>query len=226
MSLDLEFEHERVAIVADDADGVTAIVAVHSTALGPAMGGLRLRAYHRLSAALDDALRLSRAMSIKNALAGLELGGGKMVLVDDGGWRDPTDRARRMRAVGRIVETLGGEYITAEDVGTTPLDMEQIATMTEWVAGTPVQSGGRGDPSSATARTVLEAIRAAVRVRLATDLSDITVGVQGAGRVGSRLVELLCDAPVLGSRSRTLSPLAPNSLRFVPVRMPCPRTSS
>lgn len=195
MSLDLEFEHEQVAIVGDPETGVRAVVAVHSTALGPAMGGLRLRAYPHLTDAVDDALRLSRAMSMKNALAGLDLGGGKMVLLDDGGWAEPAERARRMQAVGRIVETFGGSYITAEDVGTSPADMDEIARQTPWVAGRPPSSGGRGDPSTATASTVFGAIRDAARVRLgAENLDGVTVGVQGAGHVGSRLVEMLRDA--------------------------------
>lgn len=195
MSLDHEFDHERVAVVAEPETGLRAVVAVHSTALGPAMGGLRLKAYPNLTDAVDDALRLSRAMSMKNALAGLDLGGGKMVLLDDGGWAEPAVRAARMRAAGRIVDTFGGSYITAEDAGTTPTDMDEVARGTRFVAGRPRSSGGRGDPSAATASTVFGAIEAAARVRLgAEDLVGVTVGVQGAGSVGSRLVELLRQA--------------------------------
>jgi leucine dehydrogenase len=195
VSVELEFDHERVEIVTDSLTGFIAVLAVHSTALGPAMGGLRLRSYPGVAAALADSLRLSRVMSLKNALAGLELGGGKMVLVDDGGWSDGAERAERMRAVGRMIEALDGAYITAEDVGTTPEDMEEIATTTNWVAGRPIDSGGRGDPSPSTALTVFGAIRAAASERLGSEEIDgLLVGVQGVGHVGSRLVELLRGA--------------------------------
>ena len=157
------------------------------------MGGLRLLRYPVLEDALVDALRLSRAMSLKNSAAGLDLGGGKAVLLDDGAWEGA--RAERMRAVGRAVERLGGRYVTAEDVGTTPDDMDAIAAVTANVAGRPLEQGGRGDPSPATARTVFAAIEAGVRLRLgATSLDGIRVGVLGAGHVGARLVGLLAEA--------------------------------
>lgn len=193
--LDPSFGHERLEIFHDSATGVTGIVAIHSTVLGPAMGGLRLRAYRSHADAIEDALSLAQAMTLKNAAAGLDLGGGKAVLVDDGGWSSPTRRAERMRAVGRIVEQLGGRYVTAEDVGTTPLDMEQIGEETQWVAGGPTDRGGSGDPSPATARTVLGAIRAGAGLQLGvSDLAGVRVGVQGVGHVGAALAGLLVEA--------------------------------
>jgi glutamate dehydrogenase/leucine dehydrogenase len=189
------FEHERLIVFHDAATGAAGAVAIHSTALGPAMGGLRLSRYRELGDTCADALRLARAMSLKSAAAGLDLGGGKAVLIDDGGWKDAMLRAARMRAVGLVIAELGGRYITAEDVGTTPEDMEEIGSQTSWVAGRPIARGGRGDPSPATALTVFNAIRVAVCQRLATDgLRGVHVGVQGVGHVGRALVELLRDA--------------------------------
>lgn len=194
----VEFEHEQLSVFHDPESGVTGVIAIHSTALGPAMGGLRLFSYPSLDDALVDALRLARAMSLKNSAAGLDLGGGKAVVIDDGRWG--ADRRRRMEAVGRSVAALGGSYVTAEDVGTTPADMDAIAAVTEHVAGRPPERGGRGDPSPHTARTVFGAIESAVRLRFgATSLDGIRVGVLGAGHVGSRLVGLLAEAGALVS---------------------------
>lgn len=194
-SIDGEFDHEQLELLRDPATGLTGAVAIHSTTLGPAMGGLRLSAYPGIAAAAVDALRLARAMTLKNAAAGLDLGGGKAVLLDDGGWRDPADRAARMRAFGAFLERLGGRYVTAEDVGTTPADMEQIAAVTGHVAGRPADAGGRGDPSPATARTVFGAIADAAALRLgASTLEGVRVGVLGVGHVGARLAALLRDA--------------------------------
>ncbi|MBS1862328.1 MAG: Glu/Leu/Phe/Val dehydrogenase [Actinobacteria bacterium] len=188
-----EFRHERLTVFSDRETGATGAIAVDSTALGPAMGGLRLFAYASLDELIVDALRLARAMSFKNAAAGLELGGGKAVLLDDGRWGDL--REERMRAVGRQIEALAGEYITAEDVGTSPGDMQAIAAETAYVAGRPADLGGRGDPSPYTARTVFAAIAAAARIELRrTDLEGLRVGVQGVGNVGGRLVALLTEA--------------------------------
>jgi leucine dehydrogenase len=170
-------------------------VAIHSTALGPAMGGLRIRRYDSLEAATVDALRLARAMTLKNAAAGLALGGGKAVLMEDGRWHD---RLGRLRAFAGVLERLGGRYITAEDVGTTPEDMDILAGRVPWVAGRPVQRGGRGDPSPATARTVFGAIEQAVAAHLdRPTLAGVRVGVLGAGKVGSRLVAALAEAGAL-----------------------------
>ena len=124
-------------------------------------------------------------MTCKNAFAGLDLGGGKAVLIDDGQWER---REERMRAFGALLERLGGRYITAEDVGATPHDMETIAEVTDHVAGRP---GGQGDPSAATARTVFGAIRNTAAIELGRGLDELTVGVLGVGHVGARLVKLL-----------------------------------
>lgn len=189
-----EFEHESLRLFDDPETGMRGCVAVHSTALGPAMGGLRLTDYETISHATVDALRLSRAMSLKNAAAGLDLGGGKAVLVDDGRWTGDR-REARMRAFGVVVERLQGAYVTAEDVGTSPADMESIAVETSFVAGRPTAAGGRGDPSPATAETVLAAIAGGVEVGLGReDLEGVRVGVEGAGHVGGALVGLLRQA--------------------------------
>jgi len=192
--LSREFEHESLTLFEDPESGMRGCVAIHSTALGPAMGGLRLSRYEGISVAAVDALRLSRAMSLKNSAAGLDLGGGKAVLIDDGEWTGEL-REARMRAVGVRIGRLGGAYVTAEDVGTNPGDMEAIATQTPYVAGRPPSSGGRGDPSPATAETVFAAIVSAVDVGLGrADLEGVRVGVEGVGHVGAALVRLLREA--------------------------------
>jgi len=191
--LEREFGHEQLKVFRDPETGVIGAIGIHSTALGPAMGGLRLFAYPGLDEAIVDVLRLSRAMSFKSAAAGLDLGGGKAVLIDDGGWDDARDE--RMGAVGRTIEQLGGRYVTAEDVGTTPSDMDAIADVTRYVAGASVSRGGSGDPSPFTARTVFASIEGAVGVRLGRgSLEGLRIGVQGVGNVGSALVRLLCAA--------------------------------
>jgi glutamate dehydrogenase/leucine dehydrogenase len=188
-ALRTSFEHEHVELFRDPRTGLTGIVAIHSTAMGPAMGGLRIRAYADLDAALADALRLSRAMTLKNAAAGLDLGGGKAVLVDDGAWER---RADRLRFAADVIERLGGRYVTAEDVGTSPADMDVIGEHTRWVAGRSLEHGGRGDPSAATARTVFGAIERAVALQAgAGSLEGAAVGVLGAGKVGGTVVALL-----------------------------------
>jgi leucine dehydrogenase len=193
--LELELEHDRVELVGDHQTGLRGVIAIHSRVLGPAMGGLRLHAYPGIEAAAVDALRLSRAMTLKNSAAGLDLGGGKAVLVDDGGWQDAGLREARMRALGRRIDRLGGDYVTAEDVGTTPADMVAIGRETRWVAGRPKGDGGRGDPSAATARTVFAAVRAGAEVGLGRDsLAGLRVGILGTGHVGSRLARHLADA--------------------------------
>jgi leucine dehydrogenase len=191
--LEIEFAHEKLIMFQDPKTGAKGVIAIHSTALGPAMGGLRLFGYPTLTDGMVDALRLARAMSFKNAAAGLDLGGGKAVLFDDGRWDER--RSERMRAVGRAIEDLEGSYVTAEDVGTTPADMDEIAEVTSHVAGCSVDRGGRGDPSEWTARTVFGAIASGVRIRLGNDdLRDVRVGIQGVGHVGSRLIARLVAA--------------------------------
>ena len=184
--------HEEVLYGHDPISGLKAIIAIHSTALGPALGGTRFYPYSDEASALRDVLRLAKGMTYKSAAAGLDLGGGKAVIIGD----PATLRSERLlRSFGRLVDSLGGRYITAEDVGTTTDDMITIATETKWVTGLPEAHGGSGDPSPATARGVLAAMRAVSEHLWATDdLSDRTIAVQGVGKVGSSLVERLTKA--------------------------------
>lgn len=181
-------DHEQIVFVADERTGLAAIIAIHSTSLGPAAGGCRMATYLNADAALTDALRLSRGMSYKNALAELGAGGGKAVL-----YRVAPDagRAAVFEAFGDAVEKLGGKYITAEDVGTSVADMEVVARRTRFVSGLPTQSGlAGGDPSPWTALGVFVSLKAA----LGRPLSDARVAVQGLGSVGYKLCERLHDA--------------------------------
>jgi leucine dehydrogenase len=180
--------HEQVVLASDPASGLRAIIAIHDTTLGPALGGCRVWSYAREADALADALRLSRGMSYKAALAGLPLGGGKAVILVD---RDRPKSPAMMRAMGRAVDRLGGRYITAEDVGSTVADMDEIGKSTPFVTG---QSGGAGDPSPYTARGVFLCLKAAVRHRLDRDLAGVHVAIKGLGNVGRQLASMLHDA--------------------------------
>ncbi len=183
-------DHENIVIVQDADTGLKAIIAVHDTRLGPALGGCRIWSYATPSEALNDALRLSRGMTYKNSLAGLELGGGKAVIIAD----PRKDKSvALMEAFGRHVERLSGTYITAEDVGVSPVDMEAVARHTEHVRGT--QATGLGDPSPYTALGVFEGIKASV-VHVFGDpsLSGRTVSVQGLGHVGFDVARQLHEA--------------------------------
>lgn len=183
--------HERVVVHHDPASGLHAIVAVHSTVLGPGLGGLRMRPYDVVDDALHDVLRLSAAMTLKAAAAGLDLGGGKAVILDDG---DSEDRTARLRAFAQLVADLDGAYVTAEDVGTTTADLDLVASVTPHAVGRSVERGGGGDPSPSTAATVAGAVRHGVRVRLgATDLAGLRVGVLGLGKVGADLARRLAS---------------------------------
>ncbi len=176
----------------DPVSGLSGVIVIHSTRLGPAAGGCRLWSYPGLGAAIADATRLAEGMSYKNALAGLPLGGGKAVIDASGGI---SDRAALFRAFGRAVESLGGRYVTAEDVGTTVADMLEVAAATRHVAGLPAQDGRPGgDPSPHTARGVFVAMQAAAARHLGTSLDGLTVAVQGLGNVGKRLCGLLHEA--------------------------------
>jgi len=189
----LEHGHEQLVHVTDEASGLRAVIAVHSTALGPSLGGIRFWHYDDANAAVFDVLRLSEAMSFKAACAGLPQGGGKaVVLVDDP--HAPRSDAL-LEALGAAVNELGGRYIAAEDVGATTRDMDVIATRTPWVTGVSEADGGSGDPSPVTAVGVLAAMRAALDLRLGrSDFEGVRVAVQGCGKVGSYLVRLLVDA--------------------------------
>lgn len=179
--------HEQVLIGCDEAVGYHGIIAIHSTALGPAVGGTRWWNYASEDEALTDALRLSRGMTYKTALAGLPLGGGKSIIIGD-----HANREALLRAHGRFVDTLKGRYITAEDVGTSPADMEIMRRETQYVAGL---LGRSGDPSPFTARGVFRAIQASVKfVRDTDDLSGLTVALQGCGHVGYNLAKWLHEA--------------------------------
>jgi leucine dehydrogenase len=180
--------HEQVALVRHAETGLHAIIAIHSTHLGPAAGGVRRWAYASEAAALTDALRLSRGMSYKNAMAGLKAGGGKAVLIADA----PKTPAL-LDAFGSAVEALGGRYVTAQDVGMTDQDMTALARVTAHVAGLPVPAGAvGGNPGPFTARGVLAGLKAAVRHALGRDdVSGLHVAVQGVGSVGGSLARRL-----------------------------------
>jgi leucine dehydrogenase len=185
-----EFDaHEQVVFGHDAATGMRAIIAIHSTTLGPAAGGCRMWPYATTAEAVADVLRLSRGMSYKNAMAGLEFGGGKAVILADPRKKSP----ELLEAFGRFVDSLAGRYVTAEDVGTTTADMTNVARATRFVAGlgrAPGEAGG--DPGPKTALGVFLGIKAAVKFRLGrADLGGVTVALQGAGGVGYHLAGLL-----------------------------------
>lgn len=189
----LDHGHEQVVHIADAHVGLRAVIAIHSSALGPALGGVRFWRYDRVDDAVLDVLRLSEAMSYKAACAQLPQGGGKAVCIVD----DP-DAARPeelLHALGRAIDELGGRYIAAEDVGATTRDMDLIATQTPWVTGVSESLGGSGDPSPVTAVGVVAAMRAArERLEGVADLAGWRVAVQGAGHVGSHAVRRLVEA--------------------------------
>ena len=173
--------HEALYFVTDKASGLRAIIALHSTHLGPAAGGTRMWHYADDADALTDALRLSRGMSYKNAMAGLPLGGGKAVILSG------PDRAKNpelLAAFGRAVNDLGGKYVTAEDVGMSVADMIEVARQTKHVAGLPVDTGVGGDPGPHTSLGVFVGIKAAVKRALGKDsLAGLHIALQGAGSV-------------------------------------------
>ncbi len=182
-------DHEEVLFINNSRVGLRAIVAIHNTTLGPALGGTRMWNYNNEEEALVDVLRLSRGMTYKAAAAGLNLGGGKAVIIGD-----PKKQKSEalFRAFGAYVNSLNGMYITAEDVGTTVKDMEYVFMETPYVTGIPKAFGGSGDPSPYTAHGVLMGIKAAVKTKLGKDnLEGVRVAVQGLGNVGSNLVDYL-----------------------------------
>lgn len=181
--------HEQVVFCQDPMTGLRAIIAIYSTALGPALGGTRFFPYPSEAEALDDVLNLSRAMAYKNALAGLDLGGGKAVIIGDPA-RDKSEAL--LRSYGRFVESLNGRYITACDVGTYVADMDLIARESRWVTGRSPAEGGAGDSSELTAFGVFQGMRASAEHAWGSpSLKGRRVGVSGVGKVGHRLVEHL-----------------------------------
>jgi leucine dehydrogenase len=184
--------HEEVVYGYDEVSGLRAMIAIHSTALGPALGGTRFYPYPSEEDALVDVLRLARGMTYKAAAAGLDLGGGKAVIIGD----PVTDKSERLlRAYGRLVDSLGGRYITAEDVGTTTADVDLIRRETRWALGCSIAEGGAGDPSPVTSRGLLAASRAVCEFIWGdADLAGRRFAVQGVGKVGSALVQLLVEA--------------------------------
>ncbi|MBS0271279.1 MAG: Glu/Leu/Phe/Val dehydrogenase [Proteobacteria bacterium] len=181
-------QHEEVAFFCDNATGLKAIIAIHNTNRGPALGGCRMWPYADEQQAITDVLRLSRAMTYKAAMANLPLGGGKMVIIGDS-HHDKTPEL--FRAIGRCVDQFNGRYIVGEDVGTSVEDMVAIRETTTHVVGLP---GGSGDPSPFTAIGVYESIRSAVAYRLGkSSLKGLKVAVQGLGHVGYHLCKLLVE---------------------------------
>ncbi|WP_370468586.1 Glu/Leu/Phe/Val dehydrogenase dimerization domain-containing protein [Streptacidiphilus sp. P02-A3a] len=188
--------HEQVVLCHDRDSGLKAVIAIHSTALGPALGGTRFHPYASEEEAVQDALNLARGMSYKNALAGLDLGGGKAVIIGDpahateGGAKSEA----LLRAYGRFVQSLGGRYITACDVGTYVADMDVVARECDFVTGRSPEYGGAGDSSVLTAFGVFQAMRACARHRWgAPTLAGRRVGVAGVGKVGHHLVGHLVE---------------------------------
>ena len=185
------FGHKKVVFCSDPDTGLKAIIAIHDTTLGPALGGTRMWAYKTEEDALQDVLRLSKSMTYKAAISGLNLGGGKAVIIGDS-HKDKTEAL--MRKFGRFIKNLNGEFITAEDVGTNPRDMEYIRMETQHVTGVPETMGGSGDPSPIAALGVFMGIKACVKELYGSDtLTGKSVIVQGIGNVGENLVKLLRD---------------------------------
>ena len=181
--------HEQITLFNDPESGLKGVVAIHNTTLGPALGGCRMWKYKTEEDAIIDVLRLSKGMTYKASIAGLNLGGGKAVIIGDAK-KDKTEKL--FRSFGRFVEGLGGRYITAEDVGTNIHDMENVKIETNYVTGISKSLGGSGDPSPVTAFGVYMGIKASVKERFKRDsLDGLKISVQGLGHVGSHLVDYL-----------------------------------
>ncbi|MFF2849527.1 Leu/Phe/Val dehydrogenase [Streptomyces sp. NPDC058001] len=186
--------HEQVVLCQDRASGLKAVIALHSTALGPGLGGTRFYPYASEEAAVADALNLSRGMSYKNAMAGLDHGGGKAVIIGDSAAIQGARRTELLLAYGRFVASLGGRYVTACDVGTYVADMDVVARECRWTTGRSPENGGAGDSSVLTAYGVFQGMRASAQHLWGTpSLRGRTVGVAGVGKVGHHLVEHLLE---------------------------------
>jgi leucine dehydrogenase len=180
--------YEQILFCQDRGSGLRAIIVIHNTTLGPALGGIRMRPYPTEQDALEDVLRLSRAMTYKGALAGLDLGGGKSVIIGDAS----TKSEALFRAMGRFIQSLGGRYIAATDVGTTSEDLMSVRMETPYVTGMPEAWGGLGDTSVLTGLTVYLGMKAGAEATWGTDsLAGKRILVQGTGKVGNHLMELL-----------------------------------
>jgi valine dehydrogenase (NAD+) len=186
-------DHEQVVVRQDPATGLRFIVAVHSTVLGPALGGMRLKRYPGgLREALEDVMGLARTMTLKASAAGLDMGGGKSVMIDDG---QPERRAERLEIAAQVIDSLDGAYITAEDIGTSTSDMDHLARFTRYVTGRSVERGGRGDPSPVTAESVFQALRRGLYAATGSgELDGRRIGVVGLGKVGYVLAARLAQA--------------------------------
>lgn len=181
-------KHEKVIFCSDTTTNLKAIIAIHNTSLGPALGGTRMWNYNNISEATKDVLRLSRGMTYKASITGLQLGGGKAVIIGD----SKNKTVEMMRSFGKFVESQNGQYITAEDVGMTTHDMEMIHKETNHVVGKPIKLGGSGDPSPVTAYGVLMGMKGSAFHKWGSDnLRGKKVLVQGVGNVGRNLIELL-----------------------------------
>lgn len=184
-----KFDHEQVVYCYDKPTGLKAIIAVHNTVLGPALGGTRMWNYITEEEALTDALRLSRGMTLKAAISNMDLGGGKAVIIGDA---STIKTEALMRKFGQFVDTLGGRYVTAEDVNMSETDMENIAKETKYVTGLSEEAGGSGDPSPYTAYGAYQGMKAACKKAYGdTNLEGKKVVVQGVGHVGMYLLEYL-----------------------------------
>ncbi|MBD8026124.1 Glu/Leu/Phe/Val dehydrogenase [Ureibacillus sp. Re31] len=184
-----KYDYEQVVFCQDKTSGLKAIIAIHDTTLGPALGGARMWSYASEEQAIEDALRLARGMTYKNAAAGLNLGGGKTVIIGDP-FKDKNEEM--FRALGRFIQGLNGRYITAEDVGTTVTDMDLIHEETDYVTGISPSFGSSGNPSPVTAYGVYLGMKAAAKEAFGTDsLQDRTIAVQGLGNVAYTLCEYL-----------------------------------
>ncbi len=186
-----QYEHEQVVYGYDKDTGLKCIIAIHNTVLGPALGGTRIWNYNSEKEALKDVLRLSRGMTYKSAISGINLGGGKAVLIGDS--RQEKYKSEKLwRSYGKVVNSLNGKYVTAEDVGTSAKEMEYIAEETEWVMGKPSYLGGSGDPSPMTAYGTYLGMKASAKKKWGNDsLEGKKVMVQGAGHVGAYLIGYL-----------------------------------
>jgi leucine dehydrogenase len=201
----MQHKHERVSLTTDAVSGLRVVIALHNTVRGPAIGGVRLWQYDSEEAAIQDALRLSEAMTLKAAVADIPFGGGKAVMLADGKEQEPGIRTARFRAFGRFVESLGGSYIAGPDVGTSSADMAQIKDVTGHVVCCPVELGGSGDPAPMTAFGVLQGMRALAEEALGvSSLVGLRVAIQGLGNVGMNLARLLITvgAVVIGTDIR------------------------